>query len=54
MAGIEFDRQVFAGAAETSTKPAPKILGSILLVLALGLAGLVGYKLFELCCEFEH
>jgi hypothetical protein len=46
MAGIEFDRQVFAGAAETGNKPAPKIFGSILLVFALGLAGLVGYKIF--------
>jgi hypothetical protein len=46
MAGIEFDRQVFAGAAETSAKPATKIFGSILMVAALGLAGLVGYKIF--------
>ena len=46
MAGIEFDRQAFAGAAETSVKPAPKIFGTILLVTALGLAGLVGYKIF--------
>jgi hypothetical protein len=48
MAGIEFDRQVFSAAAgESAGKPAPnKILGAILLVLALGLAGLVGYKIF--------
>jgi hypothetical protein len=45
MAGIEFDRQVFAPAAETE-KTSPKILGTVALVLALGLAGLVGYKIF--------
>jgi hypothetical protein len=46
MAGIEFDRQVFAPAAETENKTSPKILGTVALVLALGLAGLVGYKIF--------
>ena len=46
MAGIEFDRQVFAPAAETENKTTPKILGTVALVLALGLAGLVGYKIF--------
>ena len=48
MAGIEFDRQAFsATAGESAGKPAPnKIFGAILLVLALGLAGLVGYKIF--------
>jgi prefoldin subunit 5 len=46
MAGIEFDRQVFAPASETPRKPAPQALGMIVLVLALGLAGLVGYKIF--------
>jgi hypothetical protein len=46
MAGIEFDRQVFAPAAETENKPSPKILGTVALVVALGLAGLVGYKIF--------
>ena len=47
MAGIEFDRQIFSPAGETS-KPtqAPKAMGAILLVLALGLAGFVGYKIF--------
>jgi len=46
MAGIEFDRQVFAATAETENKTSPKILGTVALVLALGLAGLVGYKIF--------
>jgi len=48
MAGIEFDRQVFSSVAgESAGKPAaPKIFGAILLALALGLAGLVGYKIF--------
>ena len=46
MAGIEFDRQVFSTVSETGRKPAPKILGTILLVIVLGLAGIVGYKIF--------
>lgn len=46
MAGLEFDRQVFATAVEPEKKPMPKIFGGALLVVALGLAGLVGYKIF--------
>src|SRR6516162_8488678 len=47
MAGIEFDRQIFApSASETPTKPAPQAFGAILLVVVLGLAGFVGYKIF--------
>jgi len=46
MAGIEFDRQIFTPAAEAQRAQAPKAIGAILLVLALGLAGLVGYKVF--------
>lgn len=46
MAGIEFDRQVFTAASEPERKPAPKILGTLIMVVALGLAGLVGYKIF--------
>jgi hypothetical protein len=46
MAGIEFDRQVFVPTAEAENKPSTKIFGTIALVLALGLAGLVGYKIF--------
>jgi uncharacterized membrane protein YdfJ with MMPL/SSD domain len=46
MAGIEFDRQIFASPSEVQRKPAPQALGAILLVVALGLAGLVGYKIF--------
>src|SRR5262249_17541774 len=32
--------------AEAENRPSPKIFGAIALVLALGLAGLVGYKIF--------
>jgi hypothetical protein len=46
MAGIEFDRQIFSPAAEAQQTQAPKAVGMILLVVALGLAGLVGYKIF--------
>jgi prefoldin subunit 5 len=46
MAGIEFDRQVFAPVAEAKRTQAPKAMGAIFLVLALGLAGFVGYKIF--------
>jgi len=47
MAGIEFDRQVFSTPAEASKRgPIPQALGAVLLVLALGLAGYVGYKIF--------
>jgi hypothetical protein len=46
MAGIEFDRQVFAATAETENKTSTKIFGTVALVVALGLAGLVGYKIF--------
>src|SRR5215831_9314609 len=46
MAGIEFDRQVFVPAVESESKASPKIFGTIALVVALGLAGLVGYKIF--------
>jgi hypothetical protein len=45
MAGVEFDRQLFAAASETGRKPQPKILGAIALVAALVLAGFVSYKL---------
>jgi len=46
MAGIEFDRQVFAPTAEAEGKTSQKIVGTLALIVALGLAGLVGYKLF--------
>jgi len=46
MAGIEFDRQVFASTTETENKTPTKIFGTVALVVALGLAGLVGYKIF--------
>ena len=51
MAGIEFDRQVFAPTTETETKTSPKIFGTVALVVALGLAGLVGYKIFTQVSE---
>jgi len=47
MAGIEFDRQIFSSTTDTTKKTqAPKAMGGILLVVALGLAGFVGYKIF--------
>jgi len=46
MAGIEFDRQVFSSAPEAQRTQTPKAMGGVLLVLALGLAGFVGYKIF--------
>src|SRR5215467_14376353 len=46
MAGIEFDRQVFAPTAEAEGKTSPKVVGTLALIVALGLAGVVGYKLF--------
>jgi prefoldin subunit 5 len=46
MAGIEFDRQVFTPAAEAQRAQAPKAMGAVFLVLVLGLAGFVGYKIF--------
>ena len=46
MAGIEFDRQIFTSGPEKQPTQAPKAMGAVLLVLALGLAGFVGYKLF--------
>src|SRR5258708_13410469 len=46
MAGIEFDRQVFTSAPEAPRTQTPKAMGAILLILALGLAGFVGYKVF--------
>jgi prefoldin subunit 5 len=46
MAGIEFDRQVFVPSEEQQRKAPPQLLGMVLLILALGLAGIVGYKVF--------
>jgi len=51
MAGIEFDRQIFAPTTETENKTSPKIFGTLALVMALGLAGLVGYKIFTQVSE---
>ena len=53
MAGIEFDRQVFTSAPEAQRTQAPKAMGAVLLVLALGLAGFVGYKIFTQASQ-EH
>lgn len=47
MAGIEFDRQVFSAPAEATKRgPIPQALGAVLLMIALGLAGYVGYKIY--------
>jgi hypothetical protein len=47
MAGIEFDRQIFAPSTSESPKKAvPQAFGAVLLLVTLGLAGFVGYKIF--------
>jgi len=47
MAGIEFDRQMFTPEAEAQRRAQPpKAMGAVFLVLVLGLAGFVGYKIF--------
>jgi prefoldin subunit 5 len=47
MAGIEFDRQMFTPEAEAQRRAQPpKAMGALFLVLVLGLAGFVGYKIF--------
>ena len=51
MAGIEFDRQIFSSSPEKQPTQAPKAMGALLLILALGLAGFVGYKVFTKVSE---
>ncbi len=46
MAGIDFDRQVFAAPAETPKRNNASVIGAVVLFVAVALAGLVGYKLY--------
>ena len=47
MAGIDFDRQVFASAPEPPSRRVPlQALGPALFVLALGGVGLIGFKIY--------
>ena len=46
MPGVDFDRQVFAPTAETSTpSQTPRIVGALFLVIAVLIAGFAGFRL---------
>jgi hypothetical protein len=45
MAGIDFDRQAFVAASGKSPRIGPNILGAAILIAAIGIAGVVAYKL---------
>jgi hypothetical protein len=45
MAGIDFDRKAFVPAAEPVPRPQARVLGSLLLVIALAVLAFLGYKL---------
>ncbi len=47
MPDIDFDRQVFVTPAEEASRPAPRVAGFLILIVALGGIGFVGYKLFS-------
>ena len=47
MAGIDFDRQVFVAPADQARKQAPKVLGAVILAIAVLGIGFVGYKLMS-------
>jgi hypothetical protein len=47
MAGIDFDRQVFIPPADQPEKPPSRIIGVVILVLAILGIGFVGYKLIS-------
>ena len=47
MAGIDFNRQVFAAPKEQAPQPASRIFGVLFLVVALVAVGLVGYKVIS-------
>jgi hypothetical protein len=47
MAGIDFDRQVFVAPADQARKQAPKVLGVVILAIAVLGIGFVGYKLIS-------
>jgi hypothetical protein len=45
MAGVDFDRQAFVPAAEPAPRPQARVLGSLLLVIAVAALAFLGYKL---------
>lgn len=45
MAGIDFDRKAFVPAAEPAPRPQARVLGSLLLVIALAALAFLGHKL---------
>lgn len=47
MADIDFDRQVFVARAEEAPKQPPRVLGLLILVIAVVGIGFVGYKLMS-------
>jgi hypothetical protein len=47
MAGIDFDRQVFVAPADQAQKQPPKVLGAVILAIAVVGIGFVGYKLMS-------
>ena len=47
MAGIDFDRQAFVPTTEKASRVPPNILGPIILIVAIVVAGLLGYKLLS-------
>lgn len=46
MAGIDFDRQVFATPTEAPKRQNAPVIGAVVLVVAIALVSLVGYKLY--------
>jgi hypothetical protein len=53
MAGIDFNRQVFTSTGEQAPQPASRILGMVLLVVALVAVGFVGYKVISASSRTE-
>jgi hypothetical protein len=47
MAGIDFDRQVFVAPADQAQKQPPKVLGAVILAIAVLGIGFIGYKLMS-------
>jgi hypothetical protein len=45
MAGVDFDRKAFVPATEPTSRPQGRVLGSLLLVIALAALAFLGYKL---------
>jgi hypothetical protein len=45
MAGVDFDRKAFVPVAEPTSRPQPRLLGPLLLVIVLALFSFLGYKL---------